>query len=199
MTGVRHANGRLPARGGSVPRRCSSRPRSRSRSARALPTARCACRNPTREVPSGLVAMHTGRGDRGSWRLGFRSAMRNVGDGLLLIEGRRPGGCERAMVATQGSGFSPPRRPHARASWPPGPHGPGPLGRRRRPRPCRRSPRNATWRAPNVASVSANSQAANSAAGRIRPTSSALRKAITRPGDGRRPRRASSARSRRGG
>ena len=54
------------------------------------------------EVPSGLVATHAARRDRGSWRLGFRSAMRNVGDGQFLIEGRRPGGCERAMLATQG-------------------------------------------------------------------------------------------------
>jgi hypothetical protein len=53
------------------------------------------------QTPSGLVVTHGGRGARASWRLGFRSAVSNVGDGPLLIEGRRPAGRERTMVAAQ--------------------------------------------------------------------------------------------------
>jgi hypothetical protein len=49
MTGVRHANGRLPARAGARCRGAARPGRDRDRDrARALPTARCACRNPTR-------------------------------------------------------------------------------------------------------------------------------------------------------
>jgi Lysyl oxidase len=51
-------------------------------------------------TPSGLVVTHAGSGSRRSWRLGFRSAVGNVGDGPLLIEGRRARD-ERAMAATQ--------------------------------------------------------------------------------------------------
>jgi Lysyl oxidase len=53
------------------------------------------------ELPSGLVITHVRHRSRTSWRLGFRSAVRNVGDGPLLIEGRRPGHGQRSMVASQ--------------------------------------------------------------------------------------------------
>jgi len=51
-------------------------------------------------TPAGLVITRAGRGARRSWRLGFRSAVANVGDGPLLIEGRRARR-ERVMAATQ--------------------------------------------------------------------------------------------------
>jgi hypothetical protein len=49
------------------------------------------------EAPSRLIVTHAGR----TWRLGFRSAVHNVGDGPLLIEGRRPSRGERTMLASQ--------------------------------------------------------------------------------------------------
>jgi hypothetical protein len=52
-------------------------------------------------TPSGLVVTrHRGR-TGASWRLGFRSAVANVGDGPLLIEGRRATPDRRVMAATQ--------------------------------------------------------------------------------------------------
>jgi hypothetical protein len=35
------------------------------------------------------------------WRLGFRSAVRNIGDGPLIIDGRRPDPSRRTMAASQ--------------------------------------------------------------------------------------------------
>ena len=51
-------------------------------------------------TPSGLVVTRAGSRSGPSWRLGFRSAVGNVGDGPLLIEGRRARD-ERVMAATQ--------------------------------------------------------------------------------------------------
>jgi hypothetical protein len=51
-------------------------------------------------TPSGLVVTHVGSGSGRRWRLGFRSAVGNVGDGPLLIEGRRARD-QRAMAASQ--------------------------------------------------------------------------------------------------
>jgi hypothetical protein len=53
------------------------------------------------QTPSGLVVTRAGGGARTMWRLGFRSAVDNVGDGPLLIEGRRGGRHQRTMAATQ--------------------------------------------------------------------------------------------------
>jgi hypothetical protein len=53
------------------------------------------------EAPSRLVVTHAGRGARVTWRLGFRSGVRNVGDGPLIIAGRRPARDERTMSADQ--------------------------------------------------------------------------------------------------
>jgi glucose/arabinose dehydrogenase len=49
------------------------------------------------EAPSELVLTQA----RGQWRLGFRSAVRNVGDGPLIIDGRRPEPGVREMSAEQ--------------------------------------------------------------------------------------------------
>jgi lysyl oxidase len=49
------------------------------------------------ETPSGLLLVHSPRG----WQLGFRSAVRNVGAGPLIIDGRRPLPTEETMTATQ--------------------------------------------------------------------------------------------------
>jgi hypothetical protein len=51
------------------------------------------------EVPTGLMITRAGR--RPHWRLGFRSAVRNVGDGPLIIDGRRPMPGAGTMVADQ--------------------------------------------------------------------------------------------------
>jgi hypothetical protein len=49
------------------------------------------------EVPSGLVVTAAGA----EYRLGFRSAVRNVGDGPLIIDGHRPGADRSTMIADQ--------------------------------------------------------------------------------------------------
>ena len=49
------------------------------------------------EVPDGLVVTQAGK----EYRLGFRSAVRNVGDGPLIIDGHRAGIDHRTMVADQ--------------------------------------------------------------------------------------------------
>jgi len=53
------------------------------------------------EAPSELVITEASRSSRATWRLGFRSAVRNVGDGPLIIDGRRPDPGERLMSADQ--------------------------------------------------------------------------------------------------
>jgi Lysyl oxidase len=49
------------------------------------------------ETPSQLILTKA----RIGWRLGFRSAVRNVGDGPLIIDGRRPSPSEKIMDAEQ--------------------------------------------------------------------------------------------------
>jgi glucose/arabinose dehydrogenase len=49
------------------------------------------------EMPTQLVITRA----RDTWRLGFRSAVRNIGDGPLIIEGARPTVGERSMRADQ--------------------------------------------------------------------------------------------------
>jgi len=49
------------------------------------------------EMPTELVITQAGK----QWRLGFRSAVRNIGDGPLIIDGRRPNPSERTMAASQ--------------------------------------------------------------------------------------------------
>src|SRR3954453_4258162 len=51
------------------------------------------------EVPTQLVITRAAR--RPHWRLGFRSAVRNVGDGPLILDGRRPVPGVHSMVASQ--------------------------------------------------------------------------------------------------
>ncbi len=51
------------------------------------------------EVPAQLVITRAAR--RPHWRLGFRSAVRNVGDGPLILDGSRPVPGVRSMVAAQ--------------------------------------------------------------------------------------------------
>ncbi|MEA2134372.1 MAG: hypothetical protein QOC68_2281 [Solirubrobacteraceae bacterium] len=51
------------------------------------------------EVPTGLVI--TGAARHPYWRLGFRSAVRNVGDGPLILDGRRPAPGAATMLADQ--------------------------------------------------------------------------------------------------
>src|SRR5215210_2422499 len=53
------------------------------------------------EAPSQLVITRAGKAAHATWRLGFRSAVRNVGDGPLIIDGRRPAPGERGMTADQ--------------------------------------------------------------------------------------------------
>jgi Lysyl oxidase len=49
------------------------------------------------EVPTDLQLTRAGK----QWRLGFRSAVRNVGDGPLIIDGRRPDPGQSTMAASQ--------------------------------------------------------------------------------------------------
>ena len=49
------------------------------------------------EMPDGLDVVQAGS----EYRLGFRSAVRNVGDGPLIIDGHRAGIDHRTMVADQ--------------------------------------------------------------------------------------------------
>ena len=53
------------------------------------------------ETPTGLVITRAGTGARASYLLGFRSAVSNVGDGPLIINGHRPGVQASTMVADQ--------------------------------------------------------------------------------------------------
>jgi Lysyl oxidase len=52
-------------------------------------------------APSKLVITRAGSAAAPVYRLGFRSAVANVGDGPLTIEADRPGAAERTMVADQ--------------------------------------------------------------------------------------------------
>jgi hypothetical protein len=49
------------------------------------------------EMPTELEITRSGK----QWRLGFRSAVRNIGNGPLIIDGRRPSRDQRAMTADQ--------------------------------------------------------------------------------------------------
>jgi lysyl oxidase len=53
------------------------------------------------EVPSRLVVVRSGSPEQPEYRLGFRSAVRNVGDGPLIIDGHRPDVDTSTMVADQ--------------------------------------------------------------------------------------------------
>jgi hypothetical protein len=53
------------------------------------------------EIPSELVVTHAGPRQRPVYRLGFRSAVRNIGDGPLLISGRRVTADAATMTADQ--------------------------------------------------------------------------------------------------
>jgi Lysyl oxidase len=53
------------------------------------------------EAPSGIAVARAGPPKRPEYRLGFRSAVRNVGDGPLIIDGHRPDSDTDAMVADQ--------------------------------------------------------------------------------------------------
>jgi hypothetical protein len=53
------------------------------------------------EVPSTLVLTRAGTAERPEYRLGFRSAVSNVGDGPLVIDGHRAGVDRGTMVADQ--------------------------------------------------------------------------------------------------
>jgi hypothetical protein len=53
------------------------------------------------EVPSRLVVVRAGSPAQPEFRLGFRSAVRNVGDGPLTIDGHRPDAATGTMVADQ--------------------------------------------------------------------------------------------------
>ena len=52
-------------------------------------------------TPTDLVITRSGSGAAASYVLGFRSAVSNVGDGPLIIEGHRPGQDIGTMVADQ--------------------------------------------------------------------------------------------------
>jgi hypothetical protein len=53
------------------------------------------------ETPSGIVVVRAGPPEQPEFRLGFRSAVRNVGAGPLTIDGHRPGADTGTMVADQ--------------------------------------------------------------------------------------------------
>ena len=53
------------------------------------------------EAPSALVVTRVGPPEQPEYLLGFRSAVRNVGDGPLIIDGRREGLDSDTMVANQ--------------------------------------------------------------------------------------------------
>jgi hypothetical protein len=53
------------------------------------------------EPPTGLVITRAAASARATWRLGFRSAVSNVGDGPLILEGRRPTRVMPTMGAAQ--------------------------------------------------------------------------------------------------
>jgi hypothetical protein len=50
------------------------------------------------EMPTQLIVT---KAVHGGWRLGFRSAVRNIGAGPLIVDGRRPGPAQRTMDASQ--------------------------------------------------------------------------------------------------
>src|SRR3954454_22523861 len=52
-------------------------------------------------TPTNLVITRSGSGAQAPYLLGFRSAVSNVGDGPLIIEGHRPGQETGTMVADQ--------------------------------------------------------------------------------------------------
>src|SRR4051794_40401212 len=70
---------------------------------RAAPAAGGATRLPdlVQQLPRDLVITRAGATPRAPYVLGFRSAVSNVGDGPLVIEGHRPGGQMGTMVADQ--------------------------------------------------------------------------------------------------
>jgi hypothetical protein len=53
------------------------------------------------ETPTGLVVVRSGPLAQPEYRLGFRSAVRNVGTGPLIIDGHRGGLDSRTMIADQ--------------------------------------------------------------------------------------------------
>lgn len=53
------------------------------------------------EMPTQLIVTRAGHKHHPKWRLGFRSAVRNIGDGPLIIDGRRPEPTVRKMDADQ--------------------------------------------------------------------------------------------------
>jgi Lysyl oxidase len=53
------------------------------------------------EMPTQLIVTRGGTHDHPIWRIGFRSAVRNIGDGPLIIDGRRPEGGVKNMDAAQ--------------------------------------------------------------------------------------------------
>ena len=69
-------------------------------SADAGPATRSLLPDLDQEAPSDLVVVRAGLAERPEYRLGFRSAVRNVGRGPLVIDGHRSGDAE-TMVADQ--------------------------------------------------------------------------------------------------
>jgi hypothetical protein len=63
----------------------------------AEPVGRALLPDLDQEPPSGLVVTRAGA----TWRLGFRSAVSNLGDGPLILEGRRPSRATPTMGADQ--------------------------------------------------------------------------------------------------
>jgi hypothetical protein len=53
------------------------------------------------EAPSAIAVVRAGTPEQPEYRLGFRSAVRNVGDGPLIIDGHRPDVDTGTMVADQ--------------------------------------------------------------------------------------------------
>jgi len=53
------------------------------------------------ELPTRLVVVRSGPAEQPEYRLGFRSAVRNIGDGPLIVDGHRPDVGNRTMVADQ--------------------------------------------------------------------------------------------------
>jgi glucose/arabinose dehydrogenase len=53
------------------------------------------------EMPTLLEITRAGPKAKPTWRLGFRSAVRNIGAGPLIIDGRRPSKAQRNMAADQ--------------------------------------------------------------------------------------------------
>jgi hypothetical protein len=53
------------------------------------------------ELPARLAIVRARPPARATWRLGFRSAVSNVGDGPLIVEGRRPSRHQGVMSADQ--------------------------------------------------------------------------------------------------